>query len=204
MGWRLPGPAKRRFGPLKTQPGVGPMFLVGVDNAGRNDNGLLVRLADRRFDAMAAGRRIGTGVPEIQAKLARPEESKIVGLIHMFVRTAGDAGQRLADVGHHRMLLGRKLILTVQLDEPPATVRVRRQQPERHAINGSVLKHQCVLRGLLRHCFAPFSWGDSCTVASGWQYNCHPNILLFHSISLGDFWCGSKLLATTLAVLLRY
>ena len=21
-----------------------------------------------------------------------------------------------------------------------------------------------------------FSWGGSCTVAPGWQYNCHPNI----------------------------
>jgi hypothetical protein len=27
-----------------------------------------------------------------------------------------------------------------------------------------------------------FSWGDSCTVAPGWQYNCHPNI---HNIKVG-------------------
>ena len=76
---------------------------------------------------MAAGRGIVANVPEIKDEIARPDKREVVGLVDVRVRPAGDAGQRLAHVGHHRMLPGRKLVLAVQLHQPAAAVIVGAQ-----------------------------------------------------------------------------
>lgn len=46
-------------------------------------------------------------VPERNAEIAGAEEGEQVGLGDVFVRAAGDAGERFADVGHRGMQVGR-------------------------------------------------------------------------------------------------
>ena len=45
-------------------------------------------------------------------------------------------------------------------------------------------------------------WGDSCTVAPGWQYNCHPNAEIVIGMKLSRVFPQQKLLALFVHLLL--
>ena len=133
--------AVKAVGAVEHPPGDVADVLVGVNHARGDNYHLTVGVAGHQRLFVVQRGRNGAGVPEVYLEIARPDEGETVGLITMLVRTAGNAGERLADVAHHRMVDRWKLVFPVQLDQPAATVFESLQRLDHHTVDQSFFKH---------------------------------------------------------------
>ena len=103
------------------QPGPG-RSVICMYNAGGNDHRLPTGLAQGQSQTLPPTRGTVADVPQVQGKLAGTDESEVVGLMHMLVRTPRYARKRLAKVRHHREVVLCKLILAEYLQQPSTRV----------------------------------------------------------------------------------
>src|SRR5262249_43173016 len=86
----------------------------------------------------------------------RAKEAEAVGLVHVLVRAARDAGLGHRDVRHRREELGRDLVTSEQLAQPAAGVAVLDQRSPDGAVDGARVKLHVV--NLLWGIPPPPSW----------------------------------------------
>src|SRR5690349_11384744 len=96
--------------------------LITMNHARRYQHGRgIVRAHDERRRATKRFRVLAI-VPQPQLEIRWSKETKEVGLIDVFVRTAGDARIRRRDIRHRRKKLCSQSIMTKKLSEPAARV----------------------------------------------------------------------------------
>src|ERR1051326_1151147 len=94
-------------------------------------------------------------VPHTQFEIRGTEKTEEVGLVHMLVRPAGDAGVSRRDVGHGRKKVGSNFVISKQFAEPTAPVVEFPQIADDDILYFAGLKSLRQWRRLLQHVSSP-------------------------------------------------
>src|SRR5690606_32199634 len=125
----------------------------------RDNNGVRVFLADEDRDHILICRRIRAVIPQPYIKGRRPDETKQVCLVDMFVRPALHPALGKGDVRHSWISVCAKIILPDKLCLPPPVVEVLFERVNANIFDNAPGENRLQF-GLCHKLFAP----DSATI----------------------------------------